>query len=35
MPQLGHTTASGEAHAMQNLAPAGFSVPQFEQIIER
>ena len=31
VPQAGHTCVSRAAHSMQNLVPAGFSVPQLEQ----
>ena len=32
VPQLGHVPDSFIAQPLQNLAPLGFSVPQFEQI---
>jgi hypothetical protein len=32
VPQLAHTTASGDPHSPQNFRPGSFSVPQTEQI---
>jgi hypothetical protein len=31
-PQAGHPSASADPHSSQNLRPASFRVPQFEQI---
>lgn len=32
VPQLGHRRSSAVPQLMQNFAPAGFTVPQLEQV---